>query len=188
MTSLGGRWKRLILQIGAILGLLHAYGFPLSVSRGPGGLWWEPIRRRCSHLLGASFDERAGPRRINEGEYVGRLDSPPELVEGLLWRRGLLRNPFARLKTNGGHREIGSWVYRPTPLSKWQVHIMLFETGSEGTDVYAHMELSNVNPRFAPDHFDGSEQHGDAGVAFAKELLADQEWLTVTDKPADYSD
>lgn len=179
MTSLCGRCKRLVLWIGAILGFLHAYAVPVYANRGPGGLWWEPIRRRCSHVLGASFDENAGPRRINEREYVGRLDSPPELVEGVLWRRGLLRNPFARLKTNGGHREIGSWVYRPAPLAKWQVHIMLFETGSDGTDVYAHMELSNVNPRFAPDHFHGSAQDGEAGVAFAKRLLADQEWLTV---------
>lgn len=176
MSMSGGAWKRPILLVGAMLGFLQTYAVPLTWNRGPGGSWWEPLRRGCSRLLGVGFDERAGPRSINEDEYVGELDCPPEVVEGLLWRRGFQRNPFARLKTRNGTSEIGSWVYRPSPLAKYQIHCMLFESDSGGTDIYAHGEVSNVHPYYAPAHFNGTEQDGSAGIEFTRAVLADQEW------------
>lgn len=174
-------WKRPILLVGAALGFVQTYGLPLYWNCGPGGSWWEPLRRVCSRVLGEGFDERAGPRSIDQQEYVGQLDCPPELVEGLLWQRGFQRNPFARLKTRDGASETGSWVYRPTPLAKYQIHCMLFRTEEGGTDIYAHKEVSNVHPYYAPAHFNGTEQDGTAGVQFTREVLADQEWTEMTD-------
>lgn len=168
---MGQRLWTSILRLGAALGWLLTYGLPFRWNRGPGGWWWEPIRRRVSRLLGTHFDDRIGPRPITGGEYAGTLDEPLAVAEARLWRGGFVRNPFARLKMRDGTPERGSWVLREHPLARRQLHLMLFPGGGQTTDVYAHAEPSNVNPLLAEDHLDGPGQNVRDGVERARELL-----------------
>jgi hypothetical protein len=118
------------------------------------------------------IDENGGPRPIADGEYAGRLDSPLDTVEDRLYAEGFIRNPMARLKTRDGAPEDGSWVHREAPLAPRQLHLMLFENDDGTTDVYAHAELSSVNPLCGPDHFRGTGQSVREGVDRARERFA----------------
>lgn len=159
----------LAASLGATLGLVGTHGVPFEWNRGPSARWWEPVRRRLSRLAG-TLDPRAGPRPITDGEYAGSLRLSLDEAESLLWRDGFVRNPFSRLKLRDGRPEAGSWVYRASPLSRRQLHLMLFvDDGS--VDVYAHEEPSSVNPVVATRHFDGAGQDVAAGVARARDRL-----------------
>lgn len=159
-----------VVMLGAGLGFAVTYGIPTRFNHGPEGRWWESVREGCSHL-GGVIDERLGPRPITPAEYAGTLDMPPVLAEELLWNRGFVRNPFARLKTLDGLVEHGSWVYRSSPLSVRQLHVMLFATHDSRTHVYAHEEASSVNPTVGNDHVDGDGQNVASGVEWARDWL-----------------
>jgi hypothetical protein len=149
--------------------LCQSYAIPFRWNCGPEGRWWETVRRRIS-LIAGRFDPQAGPRPITASEYAGSLDRTLDETEAMLWDEGFIRNPFARLKVRDGTPVAGSWVYRELPLAPLQLHLMLFE-GEGGTDIYAHEELSSVNPLCAADHFHGRGQSVAAGVTRAREWL-----------------
>ncbi|WP_302081412.1 hypothetical protein [Salinibaculum rarum] len=159
-----------VTRLGALVGLLQTYAVPVRWNQGPESRWWEPVRRVASRLLGAALDERAGPRPITGGEFAGTLHRSHDEAERLLWTWGFVRSPFARLKTRDGQAELGSWVYRDSPLARRQVHVMLFPAPS-GVDVYAHEEPSSVHPLVGAEHFDGQEQHIAKGVRVVRERL-----------------
>lgn len=161
---------RLLMQAVAVLGLVQAHVLVVSHVRGPDATWVESLRLFCSTKL-ARFDERAGPRPIAYGEYAGRLNAPLAATERLLWQEGFIRNPLSRLKTREGTPEVGSWVYRESPLAPRQLHLMLFPGPAGTTDVYAHEELSSVNPLYAPAHFTSGGQSLRAGVVGARSRL-----------------
>lgn len=162
--------KRLVLGGGALLGLCQTYGVPIRLNRGPEGRWWERVRRVVAGTA-ARIDTRAGPRPITRGEYAGVFRDSLAETEAILYSEGFFRNPTARLKTRDGDPEDGSWVYRETPLAPRQLHLMLFERSDGHTDVYAHEELSSVNPLCAMSHFTGAGQCVGAGVRRARELF-----------------
>lgn len=168
MVSLRALAMRPLTAAGAAVGLLQTYGLPFAWNVGPGGRWWEPVRRAASRALGVVLDQRAGPRPITEGEYAGTYPGDRDGFERLLWRAGFVRNPFSRLKTRDGDPEVASWVGRESALADRQHHLMLFP-GDDGVDVYAHEELSSVNPLRGPAHFDGGDQRVALGVALARE-------------------
>lgn len=161
---------QLLLAAGALFGLLQCYAFPSRWNRGPESRWWEKVRRLVSRHAGR-LDRQAGPRGIAPGEFAGSLSRPPAATERLLYDRGFIRNPSARLKLREGAPEYGSWVYRDSPLAPRQLHLMLFEGDDGGTDVYAHEELSSVNPLCGASHFSGDGQSVQAGVRRAREWL-----------------
>jgi len=171
--------RRVVLGGGALLGLWQTYAVPLRVNRGPEGRWWEDLRRLVAGTA-ARIDVRAGPRPITPGEYAGVFPAPLSETEARLYADGFFRNPTARLKTRDGEPEDGSWVYRETPLAPRQLHLMLFERSDGHTDVYAHEELSSVNPLCAMAHFTGDGQSVAAGVVRARELFD----LDTADAPA----
>lgn len=181
---LRARLRALVFGAGATLGLIQAYAIPSRLNRGPPGAWWEPLRQRASVWLGDGFDEQSGPRPITAGEYAGSLDRSVTETEALLWERGFIRNPFARLKTRDGTPAAGSWVRRERPLAPRQLHVMLFPAESGGTDVYAHEEPSSVHPCLATAHVDGDGQSLAAGVERTRALLP----VDTTDAPADPPD
>jgi len=162
--------SRCLLAAGATAGLCQSYLVPFRWNRGPEGRWWELVRRRISRIAGR-LDPQAGPRPIAPSEYAGSLDRSLRETEALLWDEGFIRNPIARLKVRDDTPVAGSWVYRESPLAPLQLHLMLFE-GEDGTDVYAHEELSSVNPLCAAAHFTGEGQSVAAGVRRARELFA----------------
>lgn len=89
-------------------------------------------------------------------EYAGHVSGDVEDAEQMLWDAGLRRNPVAALKTLAdGRGEKGSWVYRDSPFSRKQVHVMLFEANGGGVDMYAHEEYSSINPFVMRRHYLG---------------------------------
>jgi hypothetical protein len=171
------------LSFGATAGLIQTYGIPLRRNQGPESRWWESVRRAIADGL-ARIDEQAGPRSVVHAEYAGALECSLAETEQWLWDMGFVRNPIARLKTRDGAPEAGSWVYRSSPLSRRQLHLMLFERADGGVDVYAHDELSSVHPLYGPAHFRGEGQSVGAGVRRARRLLP----LDTTDAPANPPD
>lgn len=159
-----------IVRAGAALGFVATYAVPTRFNHGPEGRWWETVRRGLSRVF-HRVDERMGPRPITEAEYAGTLDMPVVLADEFLWERGFVRNPLSRLKTLDSRPEAGSWVYRERALSTRQIHLMLFETDSARTHVYAHEEASSVNPRVGTDHVDGETQNIATGVEWARRNL-----------------
>ncbi|MCU4799937.1 hypothetical protein OB920_06095 [Halobacteria archaeon HArc-gm2] len=159
---------RTLTAAGATVGLLQTYGLPFAWNVGPAGRRWEPVRRTASRALGTALDYRAGPRPITEGEYAGTYPGDRGEFEELLWREEFVRNPFSRLKVREDGPEVGSWVTRDSPLADRQLHLMLFP-GEDGVDVYAHEEISSVNPLLGPAHFDGADQRVALGVEMARE-------------------
>lgn len=157
-----------VLAVGALAGFFQTYAIPLRVNRGPEGQWWETVRRLVAGTAGA-FDSRAGPRPITEAEYAGSLHCSLEETEELLYRCGFVRNPTARLKTRNGTPEVGSWAYRESPLAPRQLHLMLFDGANGEIDIYAHEELSSVNPLCGAAHFTGVGQSVGAGVRRARD-------------------
>lgn len=159
--------SRLVLAAGAALGFVVSYAVPTRYNRGPEGRWWERLRRVASRVFGL-FDEDGGPRPITDGEFAGTLHCNIDTAERRLYEDGFIRNPMARLKTRDGTPEDGSWVFRDSPLSPVQLHLMLFETDG-ATDVYAHAELSSVHPLCGPAHLRGEGQSVRVGVECARE-------------------
>lgn len=84
--------------------------------------------------------------------------------------KGFTRNPLLRVKTLNGGSEHGSWARRETPLSKRQLHIMLFSS-EKGTAIYAHEEYSSMHPIYGYEHFHGIDQRMEEGVKAAKKVL-----------------
>lgn len=178
----------LLARLGATLGFLQTYALPFHWNRGPAGRWWERVRRSASRLAGTLLDDRAGPRPITEGEFAGVFECPLPVVEAQLWAAGFVRNPLSRLKTRDGEPEVGSWVYRERPLARRQLHLMLFRGRNGTVDVYAHDELSSVNPFVGPAHLDGTRQNVRVGVQRARDrlpLVYDEAASTAPDGPWD---
>jgi hypothetical protein len=175
MLRMNGRMKSGIFNITigtvAVVGLIQTYLFPFSWNCGPSGRYWEKLRRQISRVTGALLDDRAGPRPVSSAEYAGTLPMGVDAAEELLWQSDFVRNPFSRLKNLDGRSEIGSWVYRESPLAERQFHLMLFRTESGSIAVYAHEEPSSVHPFVVATHFRGAEQDVAAGVSFAREVL-----------------
>lgn len=161
----------LCLATGAAAGFVISYALPTRYNRGPQGRWWERLRRLGSRMLGL-IDDDGGPRQITDGEFSGTLHCDLDTTEQMLYEKGYIRNPMARLKTRDGTPEDGSWVYRESPLAPSQLHLMLFENDDGSTDVYAHEELSSVNPLCGPAHFRGDGQSVRTGVERAREWLS----------------
>lgn len=178
--ALGRALRSVVLGSGALLGLCQTYAVPFRANRGPKGRWWERLRRIVAGTAGR-LDHRAGPRPITRGEYAGVYRGSLAETEAILYSEGFFRNPTARLKTRDGEPEDGSWVYRESPLAPRQLHLMLFERADGHTDIYAHEELSSVNPLCAMAHFTGAGQTVAAGVFRARGLLD----LDTSDAPAD---
>lgn len=162
---------RLVTCLGATVGWLLTYLPPFRWTMGPHGRFWEWLRRHIAVPLGRWFDDRAGPREITYGEYVGRYEGSVSDLEALLWQRGFRRNPLARPKTRNGVPEAGSWAKRNSPWAARQVHVMLFSLPQEGVDIYAHEEVSSVNPRLAAAHFTGHSMQVATGVERMRKLL-----------------
>lgn len=77
-------------------------------------------------------------------EYALTAHCSEAEIEAILEELGFSRNPIASVKVRlDGNTSEGSWVWRPSPLSSWQLHVVLHDLeGEDAVDVYAHWECS----------------------------------------------
>lgn len=167
--------ERGVVRVAAVVGFLALHVGYTRTNLGPDDDFWERRRREYVPVLDRLLENVGGyaSYSLDEGEYAGTLDVPPEEAEEVLWKAGFFRNPLAALKSRaGGQVEVGSWVHREPPLARRQVHVMLFERDDgDATDLYAHEEYSSVNPLCARKHYRGVEYDPEAGREFVRREL-----------------
>lgn len=161
--------------------LLFTYHRARESSRGPAADFWERVRGTVIPVL-----DRLGKRcsigyaayTLGKAEYVGTVDIASEAVEGLLFENGFHRNPLAAYKSlPDGREETGSWAYRESLLARRQTHVMLFPGDDGTTDLYAHAELSAINPLTALDHYRGEGYSPEKGEALVRERLPESAFV-----------
>ena len=107
-------------------------------------------------------DEYALTARCSEAE-----------IEAILEELGFSRNPIASVKVRlDGNTSEGSWVWRPSPLSSWQLHVVLHELEDaepEAVDVYAHWECSWIRHPYA--HYVARGYDAELGVELVRRWL-----------------
>ncbi|ADD04662.1 uncharacterized protein Nmag_1078 [Natrialba magadii ATCC 43099] len=122
------------------------------------------------YLLQGSFDGYA-ISHTSADEYALTAHCSEETLEEILSSLGFSRNPIAALKVRtDGNTSEGSWVWRPSPLSSYQVHIVLHELENEaGVDVYAHWECSWIRHPYK--HYATHGYDAEKGVTLARRWL-----------------
>ncbi|WP_247728617.1 hypothetical protein [Halovivax limisalsi] len=117
-------------------------------------------------------------------EYVATLRSSEPEIEELLDSLGFTRNLVASLKVRvDGNVSDGSWVYRKSLLTDYQLHVILHET-EDGVETYAHWEYSSIRHPYR--HYLAREYDAEKGVRIMRSILmdaADQNDLSYTIEP-----
>ena len=94
-------------------------------------------------------------------------------IEAVLEELGFSRNPIASVKVRlDGNTSEGSWVWRPSPLSSWQLHVVLHAlegTETDAVDVYAHWECSWI--RHPYNHYVARGYDAELGVDLVRRWL-----------------
>ncbi len=143
--------------------------------RGPEAEFWELVRGTVIPLLdkaGRALDVGYAAYTVGYHEYAGSLEMRPEEAERFLYEHGFRRNPLSAYKTlPDGRKEQGSWVYRKNLLAKRQLHVMTFDRPGGGTDLFAHWELSAINPMTALGHYRGKSYSPKKGEQKLEQLL-----------------
>lgn len=137
--------------------------------------WWETLRKTVLPQLNR-FARRNGfgyaAYELSEEEVIGTYAGSPEEFETVLEdlgaeRAGLLS---AYKWSPDGRPEQGSWVFRHSWLSPWQVHVHTFALerpdGEVWATVTAHDEKNAKNPFTAVPHYlgVGYTELGEAGL------------------------
>ncbi|OIB55892.1 hypothetical protein [Natrialba sp. SSL1] len=126
------------------------------------------------YLLQGSFDGYA-VSHTSADEYALTAHCSEETIEEILSSLGFSRNPIAALKVRAdGNTSEGSWVWRPSPLSSYQVHVVLHELENEaGVDVYAHWECSWIRHPYK--HYVTRGYNAEKGVTLTRRWLTNYE-------------
>lgn len=123
------------------------------------------------YLLRGSFGGYAVSHTTAD-EYVLTACCSEERIESVLDELGFSRNPIAALKVRtDGNTSEGSFVWRPSPLSSWQLHVVLhaIEGDEERVDVYAHWECSWIRHPYR--HYVARGYDAEKGVELARRCL-----------------
>ncbi|ELZ05634.1 hypothetical protein C482_01941 [Natrialba chahannaoensis JCM 10990] len=126
------------------------------------------------YLLQGSFDGYA-VSHTSADEYALTAHCSEETIEEILDSLGFSRNPIAALKVRAdGNTSEGSWVWRPSLLSSYQVHVVLHELENEaGVDVYAHWECSWIRHPYK--HYVTRGYDAEKGVTLTRRWLTNYE-------------
>ena len=115
-------------------------------------------------------------------EYVLTAHCSEDEIEAVLEELGFSRNPIASVKVRfDGNTSEGSWVWRPSPLSSWQLHVVLheLEEREECVDVYAHWECSWIRHPYK--HYVARGYDAEKGVELTKAWLEEYDGDAVED-------
>ncbi len=106
-------------------------------------------------------------------EYALTAHCSEDAIESVLDGLGFSRNPISAVKVRmDGNTAEGSWVWRPSPLVSYQLHIVLHELeDAEGVDVYAHWERSWIRHPYK--HYVARGYDAEKGVELARRWLVD---------------
>lgn len=127
--------------------------------------WFLPTLHRLKQPLGGFAQCTQHP-----AEYVGTVQRGLEEFRTDLEAMSFAPEPIASLKVHrDGRLSAGSWVRRPSPLSRWQLHVALFRTGSQTLEVFAHREYSWIRHPYK--HYTGEGWDKEAGVNRMRTLL-----------------
>ncbi len=137
------------------------------------------------YLLAGSFDGYAVSHTTAE-EYALTTNCSEATIESILEELGFSRNPIAALKVRAdGNTSEGSWVWRPSALSSYQLHIVLHELeDAEGVDVYAHWECSWIRHPYK--HYVARGYDAEKGVRLARRWLSSYDGDTIEGQGVDY--
>ena len=106
-------------------------------------------------------------------EYALTAHCSEAEIEAVLEELGFSRNPIASVKVRlDGNTSEGSWVWRPSPLSSWQLHVVLHAlegTEADAVDVYAHWECSWI--RHPYNHYVARGYDAELGVDLVRQWL-----------------
>lgn len=106
------------------------------------------VPRHLRRRVGPAIDRLARlvgqPRyRVWPAGYVGTVSLSKAELEATLRDAGFQWDPVSLYHyTLVGNSSDGSWVYRSSRLADRQLHVVLFEQGSDRTEIYAHTEFS----------------------------------------------
>ncbi|ELY57817.1 hypothetical protein [Natronococcus jeotgali] len=112
-------------------------------------------------------------------EYVLTARCSEAKIEAFLAARGFSRNPISAVKVRmDGNTAEGSWVWRPSPLASFQLHVVIHDLEEvEGVDVYAHWERSWIRHPYK--HYLARDYDAERGVALARRWLVDDDGETL---------
>jgi hypothetical protein len=118
-------------------------------------------------------------------EYVLTANCSEEEIEALLGELGFSRNPISAVKVRmDGNTAEGSWVWRPSPLASYQLHIVLHELReTDGVDVYAHWECSWIRHPYR--HYVARGYDAQKGVELTRRWLIDDDGETLRGENCD---
>ncbi|SDR17630.1 hypothetical protein [Natronobacterium texcoconense] len=122
------------------------------------------------YLIEGSFGGYA-VSHTTEDEYALTAHCSEDRLEEILADLGFSRNPIASLKVRmDGNTSEGSWVWRESPLSDDQLHIVIHELDdAEKVDVYAHWECSWIRHPYK--HYVARGYDAEKGVELARRVL-----------------
>ncbi len=127
-----------------------------------------PIHR----LLNWSFGGYAMSSNTEE-EYVGTVAMTEDEFEELLAAAGFRRNLVSSLKVRvDGNVSDGSWAWRASPLSDWQLHVILHNV-DDTVEVYAHWEYAWLTHPIK--HYGAVGCSPERGVGMMREMLRNYE-------------
>ncbi|MFU8868095.1 hypothetical protein [Natronococcus sp.] len=118
-------------------------------------------------------------------EYVLTANCSEAEIEALLDDIGFSRNPISAVKVRmDGNTAEGSWVWRPSPLASYQLHVVLHELeNAEGVDVYAHWECSWIRHPYR--HYVARGYDAQKGVELTRRWLIDDDGETLRGEDCD---
>lgn len=122
------------------------------------------------YLIAGSFDGYAVSHTTAD-EYALTTHCSEERLEEILSDLGFSRNPIAALKVRSdGNTSEGSWVWRPSPLADYQLHVVVHELeDAEKVDVYAHWECSWIRHPYR--HYVARGYDAEKGVELTRRWL-----------------
>ncbi|SER73774.1 hypothetical protein [Natrinema salaciae] len=104
-------------------------------------------------------------------EYVGTVQRDRRAFRADLEAMAFAPEPIAALKVHeDGRRSAGSWVRRRSPLASWQLHVALFDGGTDAVEVFAHREYSWLRHPYR--HYTGEGWDTTGGVERMRSLLS----------------
>jgi hypothetical protein len=127
-----------------------------------------PVLNRLTGVVGQPTTQ------VYPSGYVATVHRPHDAVAAELEASGFTWDPLSMFHyTPTGSSTDGSWAYRSGPFAERQLHVVLFATRPDRTDVYAHDEFNWL--RHPLKHADEVDIRRKSGATTMRRWLADSD-------------